>query len=201
MKARPTIKSHLAMLELEANLRSEIEAKSRLDDMWSKAAQLETAALEARRGVELLRPESRPGEHRKPMRRLRGLDWLLRHSKLGPASEANRRAVAGAKYGEDFQAATTVPIGSCSAGNGERVDGNPVRQAAEMKMHDAAQRIYAARARGLHGNKSLILVSDAILGEGHTPLSLSGGDRPQAIRHEAAILIALDLLINFYGAA
>lgn len=190
----------LAAVERKLNLRAESDLRRKLDDEWAKAAQLETAALEARRGVELLRPDSKPGEHRKPMRRLRGLNWLLRYGKLGEdASLANQRAAAGDKYGADYEIATTVSIRSCASGLEGRVGGNPIRQTAETKMHDAAQRLYAARGNGLHGNKALILVCDSILGEGHTPLSLAKNDRPQAIRHETQLLVALDFLVLHYG--
>lgn len=189
----------LAAVERKLNLKAESDLRRKRDDEWSAAAQAETAALEARRGVELLRPDSKPGEHRKPMRRLRGLNWLLRYGKLGEdASLANQRAAAGDKYGADYEIATTAPLKSCMASLQGRVGGNPIRQTAETKMFDAAQRLYAARGAGLHGNKALILVCDALLGMGETPLSFADNDRPQAIRYEAQVLVALDMLVDFY---
>jgi hypothetical protein len=154
----------------------------------------ETLGLEARRGAAFVAEDEGEGNGReRPYRRQPGLDWLQRKGRISEAQKA-----AGLRYRDAFVVAQpTLSLPSTlevqpgmSAGGGSlkalvaRAD---VRQSAERKL--------ALYRRQLFQHPALVAACDLICGRELTPREAGGGDR-EALRLEAVLLVALDLLAS-----
>jgi len=192
-----TVSKTLAAVQRKINLREEQQAKARADDAWRAAAQLETATLEATRGVELVQPTQQTGQPRKPLRRKSGLQWLFDKGRLGESEIALARLDAGNKYGGCYRAANDAPIASCVADMEGGARGTAPKDAAPLKVAAAQARLVQARIIALRGHEGMTKVCNAILGEEKTPLEYAPV-RADADRAEATLLIALDLLADYF---
>lgn len=171
---------------LEARERARGEARAVADGV------AETVALSGDRGAEFDKAVVFRGGRETPYRRQAGLDWL---AKKGRISAAQRQA--GEAYGAAFRrAAAAQRIGSTlevqpGGGSGGGAALALVLRRAEGRMR-AAEALAAMRER-LFGQGDLVSVCDQVCGQELTPREAGGGDR-EALRIEAVLKVALDLL-------
>ena len=171
---------------LEARERARSEARAVAEGV------AETVGLSADRGAAFDKAAVVRGGRETPYRRQAGLEWL---AKKGRISAAQRQA--GEAYGAAFRrAAAAQRIGSTlevQPGGGS--SGGPalalVMRRAEGRMR-AAEALAAMRER-LFGQGDLVSVCDQVCGRELTPREAGGGDR-EALRIEAVLKVALDLL-------
>lgn len=198
MRTARTLAATLAVVQRDINIREERRERARKDEAWASAAQTETLALEASRGVELVQPTQQTGQPRKPLRRKTGLQWLFDKGRLGSPDLALSRFDAGVKYGSAYRTANDAPIGSCIAHlEGGLISGSSPSGAQPLRIAAAQDRLVKARIIALRNNADMIKACDAILGGERTPLEYAGTQRP-ADRAEAVLLIALDLLGDYF---
>ncbi|HEX2801385.1 MAG TPA: hypothetical protein VHN73_04930 [Phenylobacterium sp.] len=152
----------------------------------------ETVELSQARGAAFERTEALRGERATPYRRQAGLAWLA-----GKGRITARQRAAGELYGDCYRrAGATAAIGSTlEVQPGGSLPGGPplsmLLKYAQGRRH-AETRLAAFRTR-LFAQSDLVTVCDLICGRELTPREAGGGDR-EAIRLEAILKVALDLL-------
>ena len=171
---------------LEARERARTEARTVAEGVD------ESVELARARGAEFEKPTPRRGERETPYRRQAGLEWL---AKKGRITAAQRQA--GEAYGAAFRRAGAAQrIGSTlevqpGGGSASGPSLALVLRRAEGRMR-AEETLAAMRAR-LFGQGDLVDVCDQVCGRELTPREAGGGDR-EALRIEAVLKVALDLL-------
>ena len=120
-----------------------------------------------------------------------GLDWLYRKERID-----QRQRDAGRRYGADY-AQTTPSLQSC-LNQLDRVDKSAVSTSPD-RAQKIRERMQDARENGLKNQTRLINVCNAICGRGETVLEVAKGNDREALRIEATLIIALDMLITHYG--
>jgi len=152
----------------------------------------ETVALARGRGAAIEKPATGRGERARPYRRMAGLDWLA-----GKGRISSRQRAAGERYGELYRRAAACPsIGSTlEAQPGGGLSAGPslglVLKLAEGRRR-AQSELTACRER-LFRQSDLVSVCDLICGQELTPREAGGGER-EALRIEAVLKVALDIL-------
>ena len=174
--------------KLEAQARARTQARAVADGV------AETVGLSQARGAEFEKPPATRGGRETAYRRQTGLDWLLRKGRITPAQRQ-----AGEAYGAAFrrsQAAPSIgstlevqPSGGLAAGPSLA---QILKQAAGRQR--ALEELAAMRER-LFGQGDLVQVCDLVCGRELTPREAGGGDR-EALRLEAVLKVALDLLLR-----
>jgi len=154
----------------------------------------ETVALGNSPGAEFDKAPPARGSRETPYRRQAGLEWL---EKKGRITAAQKRAgeAYGACWRRAGQTATigstleVQPSGGLAAGPSL---GMVLRQAAGRQRAEAELGVMRAR---LFGQSDLVSVCDMVCGRELTPREAGGGDR-EALRVEAVLKVALDILSN-----
>jgi len=152
----------------------------------------ETVALERLRGAAVERPLGARGPRAAPYRRQAGLDFLARKGRISEAQRA-----AGARYREAYRVAQpTVAIGSSlEILPGSSAGGPPLKVLiAKAGARQAAEARLALYRRRLMSHPALIRACDLICGRELTPREAAAGGEREALRLEAVLLVALDLL-------
>lgn len=154
----------------------------------------ETVELASFRGSAFEKETPARGGRDTPYRRQAGLDWL---AKKGRITDAQKRA--GETYGACWRRAGQTPTigstlevqpsGGLAAGPSL---GMVLKQAAGRQRAEAE--LGAMRIR-LFAQSDLVSVCDLICGQELTPREAGGGDR-EALRIEAVLKVALDILSN-----
>ena len=154
----------------------------------------ETVALGSSRGAEFEKAMPARGSRETPYRRQAGLDWL---ASKGRITDAQKRA--GETYGACWRRAGQTPTigstlevqpsGGLAAGPSL---GQLLKQAAGRQRAEAE--LACLRTR-LFGQSDLVTVCDLVCGQELTPREAGGGDR-DAMRIEAVLKVALDILSN-----
>jgi hypothetical protein len=154
----------------------------------------ETLGLEARRGAEFAAEDDGEGGTReRPYRRQPGLDWLARKGRISEAQKA-----AGLRYRDAFVVAQpTQSLPSTLEMQPGMSAGGPSLKAlvARADFRQQAERKLALYRRQLFQHPALVAACDLICGRELTPREAGGGDR-EALRLEAVLLVALDLLAD-----
>lgn len=173
-----------------------LEAQARARDAARAVAEgvAETVDLSRDRGAEFEKPPAVRGGRETPHRRLSGLEWLTRKGRI----TAGQRRV-GEAYGAAYRragAASSIPSTLEAQPSGGLAAGPSVAQILRLaagRMR-AAEELAAMRAR-LFQQGDLVSVCDLICGRELTPREAGGGDR-EAVRVEAVLKVALDLLLR-----
>jgi len=171
---------------LEARERARTEAKAVAEGV------AESVELARERGGAFDKPAARRGERETPYRRQTGLEWLAKKGRITAAQRqageaygaAFRRAGAGARIGSTL---AVQPGGGAAGGPSLAL----VLARAEGRLR-AEEALAAMRGR-LFGQGDLVSVCDQVCGRELTPREAGGGDR-EALRIEAVLKVALDLL-------
>jgi hypothetical protein len=165
--------------------------KARVDAAWADNATVETAKLAALRG-EIVEIAPRVGPSRSPARRVSGVDWLLLKNKLDSYQHQ-----AAERYATDYSVASEVslPGGFRDAVAGGGAGGG---DGAHIRRSEAQRRLTSARAKGLRGHVGMIALCDVVVGDGKRIRQISN-DEAQAAKNEAVLIVALDLLVEYYG--
>ena len=171
---------------LEARERARSEARAVAEGV------AETVGLSADRGAEFDKAAVVRGGRETPYRRQAGLEWLAKKGRISAAQRqageaygaAFRRAGAGARIGSTLE---VQPSGGLSAGASLAL----LLRRAEGRMR--AEDALAAMRTRLFGQGDLVSVCDQVCGRELTPREAGGGDR-EALRIEAVLKVALDLL-------
>jgi len=134
----------------------------------------------------------RRGERETPYRRQAGLEWLSRKGRISAIQRAAgeaygacyRRAGAGAHIGSTLE---VQPSGGLAAGPslGMLLKQAAGRQRAEAELKGMRERLFV--------QSDLVSVCDLVCGQELTPREAGGGER-EALRIEAVLKVALDLL-------
>jgi hypothetical protein len=165
-----------------------IQTPAQVEARAVSAGVAETLGLETRRGAEFVAE----GEGReRPYRRQPGLDWLARKGRISEAQKA-----AGLRYRDAFIVAQpTLAIASTLEVQPGMSAGGPSLKAlvARADFRQSAERKLALYRRQLFQHPALVAACDLICGRELTPREAGGGDR-EALRLEAVLLVALDLL-------
>lgn len=150
----------------------------------------ETVRLAEARGEAIIRTPRKPGEARKPMRRVDGLTWLWNKKKLTPSQK-----VAGERYGEDWRIGEEQGIRSCLD---IKIRGGLPGEGPEARRLRAKRRLEIAREQALAGQAKLISLCDLVCGQGALVTDLAGGGWREVVAHEENLATALDLLARHY---
>lgn len=170
-------------------LRQERQAKARAEAQAVAEGVAETVALSRARGAVIV---DAPAAGRGAYRRLDGLAYLARKGRISAKALA-----AGHVYGEAFRGArreASIPstlderLGLGGSGGPTL----PTVLARAARAEQARMQLMRLRAR-LCGQADLVAACDAICGEEKTPREAGGNDR-EALRIEALLKVALDLL-------
>jgi hypothetical protein len=172
-----------------------LEAQARARDAARQVADgvAETVNLSQDRGSEFDKPAAARGGRETAYRRLTGLEWLTRKGRI---TSGQRRV--GEAYGAAYRRAAVAP--SIASTLEAQPSGGPaagpsvgqiLRQAAGRMR--AESELAAMRTR-LFGQSDLVSVCDDVCGRELTPREAGGGDR-EAVRIEAVLKVALDLLL------
>jgi len=153
----------------------------------------ETVSLERRRGAvfEAVEDDAPAGVRATPYRRQPGLDWLARKGRISEDQKA-----AGLRYRDAYAIAQpTVAIGSTLEVQPGGSAGGPslkalVARAGLRAQAEAKLALYRGR---LLQHPALVSACDLVCGRELTPREAAGGER-EAMRLEAVLLVALDLL-------
>lgn len=151
----------------------------------------ETIGLERGRGAAFEKPA---GAREAPYRRQAGLEFLARKGRISEAQSA-----AGVRYREAYRVAQpTAAIGSTlEILPGSSAGGPPLKALiAKAGARHAAEARLALYRRRLMDHPTLIEACDLICGRELTPREAAGGDDREALRFEAVLRIALDLLAD-----
>ena len=172
----------------------ETRERQRTDSRAVAEGVAETVSLGIHRGAEFEKAPATRGGRETPYRRQAGLDWL---EKKGRINAAQKRA--GEAYGACWRRAGQTPTigstlevqpsGGLAAGPSL---GMVLKQAAGRQRAEAE--LGAMRIR-LFAQSDLVSVCDLICGQELTPREAGGGDR-EALRIEAVLKVALDILSN-----
>ncbi|HEY8003834.1 MAG TPA: hypothetical protein VIE16_06370 [Phenylobacterium sp.] len=173
---------------LEARERARTEAKAVGEGV------AETVELSEARGAVFAKAPTRRGERETPYRRQAGLEWLARKARI-----TERQKKAGEAYGALYRRAGSSPaIGS--SWEVQPSGGQAAGPSLTLILKQAAGRaraeteLAALRAR-LFGQSDLVEVCDLVCGRELTPREAGGGER-EALRVEAVLKVALDILAN-----
>ena len=178
------MRERLKRLEAQAQARTEAKAVGE--------GVAETVALSQARGAEFEKPPVARGGRETAYRRQTGLGWLARKGRITPM-----QLRAGEAYGAAFRRAQAQPsIGSTlevqpSGGLAAGPSLGQILKAAAGRAR--AQDELAAMHERLFGQGDLVGVCDLVCGRELTPREAGGGDR-EALRIEAVLKVALDLL-------
>lgn len=171
---------------LEARERARTEARAVADGV------AETVELGLARGEAFDKPAPRRGERETPYRRQAGLEWLSRKGRISAIQRA-----AGEAYGACYRRAGAVahigstlevqPSGGLAAGPslGMLLKQAAGRQRAETELSQMRELLFV--------QSDLVSVCDLVCGQELTPREAGGGER-EALRVEAVLKVALDLL-------
>lgn len=185
-------RADLAVIERTRFLRLERQNRAREEDGALEARFAETIALSALRGEELERAPQHRGEARKPVRRLTGLTWLHRKSRI-----TDDQWAAGERYGAVYRKAkgeaAIASILNDGRGTGDGQTIASIMANSEKVAHAAS--VLTKYRRELSNVQSLIAACDKVCGEELTPREASV-DGHQAAQLEAVLLVALDLLVS-----
>ncbi|WP_309089727.1 hypothetical protein [Phenylobacterium sp.] len=185
-KADPARQARDRLLRLERQARAQAEARAVMDGV------AETVALSRARGAAIETP-GRGKARAQPVRRLSGLEWLLRKGRLSVAE-----AAAGERYGQAYRRAkldpaipSTLEVQAQTAFSAA----GPSLKHLVARAHGTAQasELLAGYRRRLLMQPDLIGACDEICGEERTPREAAGGDRDGA-RLEAVLKVALNIL-------
>jgi hypothetical protein len=172
--------------------RLEAQARARTEARAVGEGVAETVGLAQARGAEFEKAAVVRGGRETPYRRQTGLEWLTRKGRITP-----RQRQAGEAYGAAFRRAAAAPtIGSTleAQPSGGLAAGPSLGQILRTAAgRERAERELAAMRERLFGQGDLVSVCDAICGRELTPREAGGGDR-EALRIEAVLKVALDLL-------
>jgi hypothetical protein len=152
----------------------------------------ETVALERARGAAIEKPAGPHGSRETPYRRRAGLDFLAMKGRITEIQQA-----AGARYRDAYRVAQpTAAIGSTlEILPGGSAGGPPLKAlVAKAGARQAAEARLALYRRRLMGHPLLIDACDLICGRELTPREAAGGGEREALRLEAVLGVALDLL-------
>jgi len=171
---------------LEARERGRAEAQAVAEGV------AETVGLGEARGAAFDKPAAKRGERETAYRRQTGLQLLAARGRI-----TARQKAAGEAYGEAWRRAGAAPaIGSTLAVQpGGGVSAGPslamiLRMGAGRAQAQARLEAYRQR---LFGQSDLVGVCDLICGQEMTPREAGGSDR-EAVRIEAVLKVALDVL-------
>ena len=171
---------------LEARERARTEARAVEDGV------AETVALDEGRGAAFEKAPAKPGGRETPYRRQAGLEWLAGKGRITP-----RQKQAGEAYGALYRrAGVTASIGSTLEvqPSGGQSSGPSLGLLLKMAAGRArAEADLTERRRRLFGQSDLVTVCDLICGQELTPREAGGGER-EALRIEAVLRVALDIL-------
>jgi len=152
----------------------------------------ETVGLAQARGAAFDKPAARRGERETAYRRQSGLELLAARGRI-----TARQRAAGEAYGEAWRRAGAAPaIGSTLAvqPGGGQAGGPSLAMILKMGAGRAqAEARLAAYRQRLFGQSDLVSVCDLVCGQEMTPREAGGADR-EAVRIEAVLKVALDLL-------
>ena len=180
----PAARARLQRLERHAKARAEAKAVAE--------GVAETVALSRARGAACAGPTAAQRRVRlAPYRRQSGLEWLAGKGRLTASQTA-----AGERYGAAYRRANLEP--SLASTLAARVGGDPPGPPlGEILMHAegtaSAQAALAQMRARLGGQPDLVQACDLVCGEEKTPREAGGGER-EALRVEAVLKVALDLL-------
>jgi hypothetical protein len=178
------MRERLQRLEAQARARTEARAVGQGVE--------ETVALSHARGSAFEKPPEARGGRETAYRRQSGLDWLAKKGRITP-----RQRQAGEAYGFAYRRAQAAPtIGSTLEvqPSGGQAGGPSLSQILKAAAGRArAQDELAAMRERLFGQGDLVGVCDLVCGRELTPREAGGGDR-EALRLEAVLKVALDLL-------
>jgi hypothetical protein len=177
----------LARLERDRLRAAEARGRARAEALAVSEGVSETVSLSESRGAAFETPVS--GARARPVRRLTGLEWLVRRGRLNSLQQKvgerygllYRRATAAGKIGSSLNLDEGGPGMSMTAVVGQA----EARAVAMSKLAELRRR--------LSGHSGLIGACDRICGDELTPREAAGGDR-DAVRLEAVLEVALDLL-------
>ncbi len=184
-----------AAAQRRRDLALEARAHNRAEEGALERRLAETEALARARGEALERPERRPGEPRRPMRRITGLQWLLARGRIDAV-----QSQAGERYGAlCWQAGK----GDMPSSLKERVGGPTPGEPGEARMAallakdraDWAIRQCLPDAVG----RELVALCAKVCGETATVREAAGGERQAAERMEVQLAVCLNMLAVHFG--
>lgn len=149
----------------------------------------------AKRGKALVlnQPEPEPD----PVRD--GLVWLIRKGRLTPTRQKAAKLYRDA-YREPQAGALNSHLANLgSRGGGGVPSGLPAHGVMAGRL-DAEARLAALRGKALAWHEQLVWVMDGVVGGGLTLRELGGGDKTQAAKLEAVLMVALDLVAAWSAA-
>jgi hypothetical protein len=171
---------------LEARERARTEARAVAEGV------AETVDLGLARGEAFDKPARRRGERETAYRRQAGLEWLSHKGRISAVQRAAgeaygacyRRAGASGHIGSTLE---VQPGGGLAAGPslGMLLKQAAGRQRAEAELTQMRERLFV--------QSDLVSVCDLVCGQELTPREAGGGER-EALRIEAVLKVALDLL-------
>jgi hypothetical protein len=167
------------------------DARARLEARAVEHGVAETVGLERARGAAFVIEAEEDRERQRPYRRQPGLDWLARKGRISETQRA-----AGLRYRDAYVIAQPIiAIGSTlEVQPGMGAGGPPLKTLlARAGRRQAAEARLALYRRQLLEHPALIAACDLVCGRELTPREAAGGER-EALRLEAQLLVALDLL-------
>ncbi|MGA0604977.1 hypothetical protein ACO2Q0_03170 [Phenylobacterium sp. VNQ135] len=173
-----------ALLRLERQEQARAEARAVMDGV------AETVALSRGRGAAFEQPAGRRARAQ-PLRRMTGLEWLMRKGRVTAAE-----AAAGERYGLAYRRTKldpALPSTLEARPQGAFTNGPSLKHLVAHAQGTAqAQSLLAGYRRTLLMQQDLIAACDVICGEEKTPRE-AAGDR-DGVRLEAVLKVALSIL-------
>lgn len=174
------------LLRLERQAQSRSEARAVMDGV------AETVRLSRAKGAAFEAPAAKKARAQ-PIRRLSGLEWLLRKGRLTPAE-----AAAGERYGLAYRRARldpAIPSTLEAMALAHHSAAGPSLKQLVARAHGTAEAVgaLAAYRQRLLMQPDLITACDVVCGEERTPREAAGGER-EALRLEAVLKVALSIL-------
>lgn len=181
-----------AVAERRRLLSVERQEKAKADDASMIRLTAENAALDYERG-ELVTPDTKRGEKRKPQRRLCGIELMERR---GDITVDQRNALA--MYGNDYRLAKPreARLRSCLD---DTVRGTADIMPPSLSQRAANDRLTLAQYVALRGQSDLMEACNKIAGLQMTPREAAEGSARKSERMVTAVRIAADLLFRHYG--
>jgi hypothetical protein len=174
------------LLRLERQTQARAEARAVVDGV------AETVALSRARGAAFEAPIDRKARAQ-PVRRLSGLEWLLRKGRLTAAE-----AAAGDRYGVAYRRAQrdlAIPSTLEAMAQANVSAAGPSLKQVVARAHGTAEASAALEGyrRRLLMQPDLVGACDVICGNEKTPREAAGGER-EGLRLEAVLKVALSIL-------
>jgi len=174
------------LLRLERQTQARAEARAVMDGV------AETVALSRARGAAFETPTGRK-TRAQPVRRLSGLEWLLRKGRVTPDE-----AAAGERYGAAYRRVRldpAIPSTLEAVAQANFSAAGPSLKQLVARAHGSAQAAAALEAyrRRLLMQPDLVTACDQICGEEKTPREAAGGER-EGLKLEAVLKVALNIL-------